>query len=319
MAGLRLGVVGTGAIAARHLQAMAADDVEIEVVAHLGRHAGRAEAAAATYGGAAFIELGRFLREGRPDAVLVTVPPAEHGAIEHALIDARIPFLVEKPIGLDLATAEAIAAGIERAGLVVAAGYQWRAMETITEVKALLADRPARMALGKFHIGTPAAPWWRREAESGGQMLEQACHLIDIARVLCGEAELIGAVGSFGALPQYPDGDVAGTSAALLQFASGVPGVITATCVLPNSSAIELRLIADELEVVVDLKGVDVIARGVPSRHDLNANAYARQNRAFFDAVRSGDQAKVFCTYADALSTHRLCVAIRNEIQRRRS
>ena len=317
MARLRLGVVGTGAIAARHLRAIADDAMEVVVVAHLGRNPARTEAAATAWGGAAFVDLDRFLAEGRPDAVLITVPRRSTVAIERALIEARIPFLVEKPIALDLATAEDIAARVDAAGLVAAAGFQWRAMDTIDLVRSLVAERPVRMALGKFHIGTPPSPWWRREAESGGQMLEQACHLVDIARLLCGEAELVGAVGSFAPLPQYPDGDVAGASAALLRFASGAPGVITATCILPGSSRVEMRLIADELEIVVDLRGIDVIRNGVATRHELHSVAYARQDRAFFDAVRAGNPRQVFCTYADALQTHRLCLAIRDEIRRR--
>ena len=44
------------------------------------------------------------------------------------------------------------------------------------------------MIVGEYHVGTPAARWWRRRAESGGQFVEQACHLVDLARVLAGEA-----------------------------------------------------------------------------------------------------------------------------------
>ena len=63
-----------------------------------------------------------------------------------------------------------------------------------------------------------------------------------------------------------------------------------------------MRLLADELEIVVDLRGIDVIRRGVATRHDLSSVAYARQDRAFFDAVRAGEPRQVFCTYADALA-----------------
>ena len=78
-----------------------------------------------------------------------------------------------------------------------------------------------------------------------------------------------------------------------------------------------MRLISDELEIVVDLRGIDVIRNGSATRHDLSFVAYARQDRAFFDAVRAGNPRQVFWTYADALQTHRLCLAIRDEIRRR--
>ena len=44
--------------------------------------------------------------------------------------------------------------------------------------------------------GTTARPppaWWRREPDGGGQVIEQATHLYDLARLLVGEAEVVGA------------------------------------------------------------------------------------------------------------------------------
>jgi myo-inositol 2-dehydrogenase/D-chiro-inositol 1-dehydrogenase len=310
---MRLGVIGAGAIAARHLAVIPEADSGVEIVAHLSRRLERAAAAADRFGGAAFADLDAFLAEGRPDAVLITVPPAEHGMVERALIRARIPFLVEKPIGIDIETPDEIAGSIA-ADLVVAAGYNWRALDTLDEVRRLLAETPARMVLGRFHGGTPAASWWRFEAMSGGQMLEQACHLVDLARHLLGDGKLIGATGSYGALPQFSDGDIAGTSAALLNF-SGVPGVITATALLPGGPGPELRLICLGREIVITLAGIDIVEGGQTRRIESRSSSYLRQDRRFFAAVRSGRVDDVYCGYADALSTHRLCLAIQGAIQ----
>ena len=311
---MRLGVVGAGGIAARHLVALAQDGGGgVEVSAHLARGPERAAAAAARFGGAAFSDIDAFIAEGRPEAVLVTVPPAEHGAVERALIAAGVPFLVEKPIGLDAETPEAIARGIEAGGLVAAVGYNWRALETLERVRWLLAETPAQMVLGRFHGGTPATPWWRFAAESGGQMLEQACHMVDLARHLVGEGEVLGGAGGFAALPEFADGDVAGSSAALLRF-GGVPGVVTATCLLPGGPGPELRLICAGREIAITLAGVTITARGQSSVLESRASSYARQDRRFLEAVRSGKRDDVFCTYADALATHRLCLDIAKAI-----
>ena len=311
---MRLGVVGAGGIAARHLAALEQDGGEgVTVVAHLARGIERAAAAATRFGGTAYTDLDAFIAEGRPDAVLVTLPPAEHGAVERALIAARIPVLVEKPLGLDLGTPLAIADSIETSGLVAAAGYNWRALDTLDRVRQLLAETPAQMVLGRFHIGTPATPWWRVQAQSGGQMLEQACHLIDLARHLVGEGEVLGAAGSFARLPEFADGDVAGSSAALLRFGR-VPGVITATCLLPGGPGAELRLICAGREIVVTLAGVTVVANGESTKMESCSSSYARPNPRVFEAVRTGRRDGVFCTYADALRTHRLCLEITEAI-----
>ena len=313
---VRLGVIGAGGIAVRHLAVVPEADAAVSVVAHLSRRPERAALAARQFGGAAYTDIGSFLKHGKPDAVLITVPPAEHGAIEEALVAARIPFLVEKPIGLDDETPSRIR---DRASpdLVVAVGYNWRALDTLDDVRLLLAQSPARMVVARFHVGTPAAPWWRFEAGSGGQMLEQACHLIDLARHLLGEATLLGAAGSFGPLPQFADGDIAGASAALLNFA-GVPGVVTATSLLPGGPGAELRLICLGREIVITLAGVDIVEGGETRRIESRSSSYLRQNRRFFAAVRNARPDDLYCTYADALPTHRLCLAIQAAIQLRR-
>lgn len=309
---MKLGMIGVGAIAARHLAILGETDPDVAVAAHLSRRLERAEAAAAQFGGRAYDNLDMFVGEARPDAVIVTVPPSEHGAIERALIGARIPFLVEKPLAIDGALPETLAHEIDAAGLLVAAGYNWRALDTLDQVRQMLAETPARMVMGRFHIGTPPAPWWRFRAGSGGQMLEQACHLIDLSRHLLGDGRLLAAAGSFGPLPGFDDHDIAGASAALVQFGE-TPAVFTATALLPNGPGPELRLICLGREIAITLAGVEVI-EGKERRSLIAGSSYARQDQHFFQAVRT-NSSEVFCTYRDAVPTHQLCVQIETTIQ----
>ncbi len=314
---MRLGLIGTGAIAARHLNCIGEASDEIEVVAHLSRTFTRSELASQRFGGKPYGEIDKFISEGRPDAVIVTVPPSQHGMIEHTLIDAGIPFLVEKPIGLALDVPETIAHSIAAKGLVTAVGYNWRSIDCLNLVKQQLALTPPRMMIGHFHIGTPQAPWWRFEAESGGQMVEQACHLIDLARHLVGDGEFLAATGHKGPLPGFDDGDIASASAALFRFGDR-PCVVTATCVLPHGSGAELHLICDGCEMKISLQGLSIIRNGVEERITCRTNSYAAQNKRFFDAVQSDSPADVFCTYADALVTHRLSIAAGTAIRDRK-
>lgn len=306
---MRLGVVGTGGIAARHLTALQEDGIGgFQVVAHLSRREDTAARAAQRFGGQACTEVEAFLAQ-RPDCVLVTLPPSQHGALEQALVAARLPFLVEKPLGLDAEVPAKIFRHIEERRLVAAVGYNWRALDTLDRVRELLAERAVEMVIGRFHIGTPVTSWWRFKAQSGGQMLEQACHLVDLARHLVGEGEVLGAAGSFGRLPDAPDGDVAGASAALLRFGR-VPALISATCLLPGGPGPELRLICAGREIVITLAEVAVVENGKSTRYATTGNCYARQDRRFFEAVRTVSPSSVFSTYGDALQTHRICLEI---------
>jgi len=169
--------------------------------------------------------------------------------------------------------------------------------------------------LGRFHGGTPGAPWWRFESQSGGQMVEQACHVVDLAWHLAGRGEFLAAAGSFGPLPGFADGDVAGASAALFRF-GGVPAVVTAVAVLPNRPAADLRLICEGCEIVVSPAGVDIFDGAHQTRIENTTHCYVLQDRSFFAAVRRGKPNDVTCTYEDALVTHRLTLEAAAEIRR---
>jgi myo-inositol 2-dehydrogenase/D-chiro-inositol 1-dehydrogenase len=306
---MRIGVIGTGAIAARHLSALAAVG-GAEVVAHLATSLDKADAAAARSGGAGFSSLDDFMRQGRPDAVFVCVPPHRHGVIEDRLIDDGIPFLVEKPLSAGAEPATRIAERVAQHQHLVAVGYHWRALDHLAAARNALAGRKVRMIVGEYHVGTPAARWWRRRSESGGQFVEQACHLVDLARVLAGEAEVAAALGANFARPAFPDADIPGVGAALLRFRSDAVGIFSATAILPRAASIGLRLICDGAEVTVTLSETTILdAEGTRTVLGVE-NAYLRQNAAFLDAVATGEPARVYCSYSDALLTHRTCLEI---------
>ena len=137
---MRIGFVGTGAIARRHLMALRTLSGPIVIACHLATTGEKANAAVHEWGGVGFIDPEEFLQEGKPDAVFITVPPHQHGPIESILIERNIPFLVEKPLSADRKTAEAIAAGLRSRGLVTAVGYQWRALNLYPEFASCFAS-----------------------------------------------------------------------------------------------------------------------------------------------------------------------------------
>jgi len=145
--------------------------------------------------------------------------------------------------------------------------------------------------------------------------VEQATHLVDLARLLAGEAEPLAATADHDPDPQVPGLTAAVTSTALLRFASGATGTLTASCTLAGPSTAELKLIADGLAITVRQDGVlyeEPAPRGVRSRYVKTVNdPFRDEDRAFFDAIRHGDPTRLFSTYEDALQTHRLTCAIR--------
>jgi predicted dehydrogenase len=236
------------------------------------------------------------------------VTPDRHGEPEETLIERGIPFLVEKPLSNDLATADRIAAHLVERPLITAVGYKLRALDTLPRVRDLLAERPARLILASWHDVTPSAAWWRDPERSGGQVVEQATHLVDLARVLIGEGELLcGAIAAPSA-----DMGMAQVSAALLRFGE-VPAALTATCVLQARHTVQLQLVCDGQVLTQTEHALRVETAQARAEYPVLTDPFLVEDEAFVRAVRSGDPHQVLCSYSDALRTHRLCC----DIQRR--
>lgn len=307
MAEVRVGFIGAGGIAGRHLgDLMGFEDVR--VVALADPQTGRAGELAARCGGQAYQDYKQMLDKEALDALYICVPPFAHGETELAAIERGLPFFVEKPLAVGWETAEKISHGVEAKGLVTAVGYHWRYLDTTERAQELLSKNPARLALGYWLDSTPPPPWWRKEAQSGGQMLEQTTHIFDLARLLVGDVTSVYARGSRTEREAFPDSDVLDVSVATLQFAGGAVGTMASTCLLNWRHRVELQLYGEGM--AIELSEFDImvdVGRGrpvVPAQGD----PFVREDRDFIDAVQ-GKPNKVRAPYSEALLTHRLTTA----------
>ena len=239
----RIGLVGAGFIAGRHVESLTALD-GVAVAGIADPQADRAQRLAERAGARAYATWQDLLDGETLDALYVCVPPHQHGAVEDAAVDAGLPLFVEKPLATDLPTAERLAARIEAAGLLTAVGYHWRYLDTLERARALLAGAPPRLLLGAWLDKAPNVPWWARQDQSGGQTVEQATHLFDVARVLAGE--VTGGFATGGRSPDGP-GDVLDVCTASLRFASGAVGTFSNSCVAPRGYRIGVQVVAPGL------------------------------------------------------------------------
>ena len=304
---MRVGLVGAGGVAQRHAGVLTGfEDVELLGVTDVAPEA--AEALAGTYGGRVFADVAELLAAG-PDAVYVCVPPFAHGPAEEAVIAAGVPMFVEKPVAVDLETAERVAALVEQRGLRTGVGHHWRYLRVVEEARRLLADRPVRMVNGAWLDKVPPVAWWARRERSGGPVVEQAAHVLDLVRVLVGEVTEVTAYGD-GTPPPVDGADIDSVTAATLRFASGAVGTLAAACVLTWKHRAGLEILADGLALSLAEDGLTIRdadgERHVPADPD---DARVAVDRAFVDAVRGvGDDVRV--PYAEALRTQRLALAV---------
>ncbi|WP_433120939.1 Gfo/Idh/MocA family protein [Micromonospora sp. CA-246542] len=307
MVSCRVGLVGAGGVAQRHARVLSGfDDVEIVGVTDVVPEA--AAELAARHASRTFTDVAELLAAG-PDAVYVCVPPFAHGPAEEAVIDAGVPMFVEKPVAVDLGTAERIADLVARRGLRTAVGHHWRYLSVLDTARELLADRPVRMVSGTWLDKVPPVAWWSRRDRSGGPVVEQAAHVLDLIRVLAGEVTEVTAYGN-GTPPPVDGADIDSVTTATLRFASGAVGTLSAACVLGWKHRAGLEILADGLALSLGEDGL--LIRDADGERHVPADPEAARvavDRAFVDAVRGvGDDVRV--PYAEALKTQRLALAV---------
>jgi predicted dehydrogenase len=165
MSRLRVGILGCGGIGARHAGAVRALGDRLELVGCCGRDLERTASFAVTHGGSAFTDLDRMLRDARPELLIVALPPGAHaGEVEQAAARG-VHLLVEKPIALDAARADAMVAAVEATGVTAAVGFMYRFGDAVARWQAADAGRVGLFA-GSYHCNALHAPWWRDRARS---------------------------------------------------------------------------------------------------------------------------------------------------------
>jgi predicted dehydrogenase/glycosyltransferase involved in cell wall biosynthesis/NADPH:quinone reductase-like Zn-dependent oxidoreductase len=309
----RIGFVGSGGIAERHLGVLRDfADVKIVAVADPDRH--RAAASAEPFGARVHEDVASMINAGGLDALFICVPPFAHGPAERAAVAANLPFFVEKPVSLDLALAEEIADAVDAAGLITAVGYHWRYLDTLDTARRALGDRVPQLMVGHWLDQTPPPAWWGKASQSGGQFVEQVTHLIDAARVLAGPVRSVYAQGNHLSREGFRDLDVPTSGAATLTFETGAVASFTATCLLNWNHRTGLHVFAEGL--AVEFSDMDVMVDTGRGRHPIKAEGDPvwREDRDFIDAVQGKPNA-IRTPYGDAVESHRVALAIAQSMQ----
>jgi myo-inositol 2-dehydrogenase / D-chiro-inositol 1-dehydrogenase len=309
----RIGFVGTGGVALRHATVLSQFE-DVRLVAATDIDPDRAAGFAEDHGMVTVTDVDQLLAL-ELDAVYVCVPPFAHGSPELALLDAGVALFVEKPLAADEKVATVVADRVSQSAALCRVGHHWRCAEPVARARELLQDRSVRLVTGWWLDKVPPVPWWTDRSLSGGPMIEQAVHVLDLARFLVGEVEQVCAfaAGALGA------GGVETATASVLGFRSGAVGTMATSCVLRGKHRAGLEIVADGLVVGVGEDWLEVSdGSGAPERTTFDPwTARVAADRRFVDALqgRSGDPATAPPDYADAMQTHQLACALVRSVE----
>ncbi len=252
---MRVGLIGTGAIAEKHAQAYR--NIGYEIVVCSNRCAARGRDFAARH-------RTRFLerwQDACTDPVvdfvdLCTPPDFRLPVIELCAglpMGNRKPVQVQKPIAADLATARRMIEIAKAAGILLGVVSQHRFDDSSQFLKrAIDANRRGDAGrLGRILEADAYVKWFRppeyyaRPAkgtwagEGGGALINQGIHSVDLLLWMMGRVLYVDAQWQLGALHKIESEDVVN---ALVQYESGATGVIQASTAFRPGSPERLEI-----------------------------------------------------------------------------
>lgn len=180
---------------------------------------------AATHGGDAVAHWRDLMEDGDLDIVIVATPPDSHADITHAALAAGKHVLCEKPLARTAAEAREMYAAALKHDRFLRCGFNHRFHPAVLRLKELVTEgslgTPITLRCAYGIAGREGtAKEWRSDPAvvSGGQLMEQGIHAIDLAAwLLGGITEVTGATGTF-AFPMHPLED---NAVVLLRTGSG--------------------------------------------------------------------------------------------------
>ncbi len=232
---LRTGLIGCGHFARKQHAAHLAALECIDLVGFCDEVRGQAEAfneAFAAGRAQVYTDSRRMFEELDLDLVYICLPPFAHGNEVELACRHGVHYLIEKPIALTLELAAGMVEATRRSGVKSQVGFMWRHGEAVRRVRQYMRElgtNPVGFITARYFCNALHRPWWRDRSKSGGQLVEQVIHLLDLTRFLLGEpVRVYSAQGNLfhRDVPGYTVEDASGT---VIQFASGGLAVVAAT------------------------------------------------------------------------------------------
>jgi len=312
---INVAIIGCGGIASVHAERL----IKIEGVrlkAFVDIDEKRAKSFSEKFGGHYYNSIDQLVKNEHTDALFITTPPFARGD-EVKAIEKGIAVFFEKPVALNMRKAEEILDSIRRYSVINSVGYMWRYLDISSVAKEeVVKNSPTAMVLGQYidPFWFPPKHWWLYKDKGGGQVVEQATHVFDLARYLEGEVSRVYAeidnriAGKF----IYSDMTAEDSSIVSLRFKTGAVGVIVSSCVSQNTfTGTLLRLITRN--IVVEHLGHSKILR-IYEKNRIQefrspVDPYFEEDKVFIEAVKTGDTSKIKSSFEDAVKTLKITLA----------
>ena len=306
---VKIGFIGTGGIANTHLDNLARmEDVEITALCDVVKE--KAEAAGQKFGGKVYLDYRRMLEKEKLDALYICVPPFAHQNQELIACQKKIPFFVEKPVTLSLEKAREIEAQVRKSGIITSVGYVLRYMDIVEKTTKILAGRTLGMITGTYYGGVPGQNWLIKKNRGGGQLVEQATHIVNLMLFFGGEVTEVYSRPFSGIINKsIPGYDVEDASVTIFGFTNGTIGSINCTWLAFGFKS-SLGIVTDNLQVDWNpITTLQVTTAEKKEEYTVKNDFGFAEHRIFIDAVKTGNRKSILCDYSEGVKTLKATLA----------
>ncbi len=323
---VRLGLIGCGGRLGAHTCNFNKIP-EIEVVAVADPIEERRNRVAAQFGCKAYKDHTELYdnEKGNLDAVMICVDPTAHADIELRAVELRLPFFVEKPMSVDLALCEKILKAVTEKNILTSVGFQDR-YQDLTEImlEKMKGKRLGGLVYGSWVGGIPGVWWWQKKEYCAGQLVEQNIHLLDMLRYFYGEPLSVYATATRGMVTPGVDCsaeyDTDDHSTAVFRFNNNVTATLVSGCYVKPGRGTRPRcgLYISMEDIVLDYRlrnNLIIEENGIKTDIPRKEDQTYKLDRAFIDAIITGDRSLIRSDYADAMKSLRLAFAANESME----
>ena len=238
---VRLAVVGAGLVGSKHARLVSSQPAS-SLVAVCDVDS-RRKSVAERFDVPFYQDLEALLAERNPEGVIIATPNGTHSAVAEVCTRKATDMLIEKPIANSLPEARQIIQSAEEAGCQVLVGHHRRHNPLIQEARSIVGDGTLGrlVAVSMMWALRKPADWyqveWRCRRPSGGPVMVNLIHDLDVLRFICGEIRQVYAQSGSSARGLEVEDSLSIT----LSFASGALGSILASDATPSPWSYELN------------------------------------------------------------------------------
>jgi len=257
MSPIRFAIIGSGAIASKHAQAMAAVP-EARLVAVWSRSPEQGAKFAAELGVEFVSGLEDLAARTDIDAVTVATPSGMHGLSAMPFLKSGKAVLCEKPLEITLEKVDNLLAAAKESNAVLTGVLQSRLGFGAKAMKRAVEEG----RFGKLALCSAYLKWWREQSyydsvgwrgtrtlDGGGALMNQGIHGVDLLQWLAG---MPGEVFAFSGCLAHERIDVEDTIAVTLKYPNGALGVIEAATSCKPGFAMRIELCGDKGSAILE-------------------------------------------------------------------